>query len=407
MGKRRDLASDAIYCGRSCHLHRAGVPSTRLIRQLARTAVRLDQRRPSHRGLSNLRGWVIIDEAITFEMGKTPMSTDSETHRDGATSMSEYEAQVWHALHSHWQARSNRRGLPNWASTAIDRTGDFAKNAADRVSDAMPEPIKKPIRSARDAFASIAVRPTVEAAAKLLDLVNDWALELNDPKSVEKLARKRGLKIDSFTDLRRQDLKACDRLLRSNTLTWRTAGALEGGAMGLLAMVPVAGLPLALTADILVIQVLSTSIAARIAHSYGYDAKDPAEQLFIQRLVRRSFIAQAAKAEPLREAARAASAVNHRVNWSAKLRADHKLLAAMEKLLQHLGPAGARVPVQSVAKVVPVVGVLIGAGVNAAILGNVAADAQRYCQTRFLCEKYGLPLPAALAMDREDDSPND
>ena len=112
-------------------------------------------------------------------------------------------------------------------------------------------------------------------------------------------------------------------------------------------------------------------------------------------------------AEPLRESASAASTVNHRVNWSANLRVDYKLLAVLEKLLQDLGPAGARVPVQSVANVFPVVGVLIGADVNAAILGNVAADAQRYCQTRFLCEKYGLPLPAALAMDREDDSPND
>jgi hypothetical protein len=32
----------------------------------------------------------------------------------------------------------------------------------------------------------------------------------------------------------------------------------------------------------------------------------------------------------------------------------------------------------------------------------VAADAQRYCQTRFLCDKHGLPLPAALATYRED-----
>jgi hypothetical protein len=40
---------------------------------------------------------------------------------------------------------------------------------------------------------------------------------------------------------------------------------------------------------------------------------------------------------------------------------------------------------------------------NSAILGSVAADAQRYCQTRFLCDKYGLPLPAALATGRDDD----
>jgi hypothetical protein len=35
--------------------------------------------------------------------------------------------------------------------------------------------------------------------------------------------------------------------------------------MGLLAMVPIAGIPVAMTADILVVQVLSTSIASRTA----------------------------------------------------------------------------------------------------------------------------------------------
>jgi hypothetical protein len=60
------------------------------------------------------------------------------------------------------------------------------------------------------------------------------------------------------------------------------------------------------------------------------------------------------------------------------------------------------VPVKNVAKVVPVVGILIGAGMNSAVLGRVAADAQRYCQTQFLCDKYGLPLPAALATNQDD-----
>jgi len=201
----------------------------------------------------------------------------------------------------------------------------------------------EPIRRAGDAVASKAVRPTLEAAAALLELVNDWALELNDPKSVEKLARKRGLELNSFTELRQQDLKVCDRLLTFNTLTWRTAGAFEGGAMGLLAMPPVAGIPVALTADVLVIQALSVSISSRIAYSYGYDAKDPSEQVFIQRLVRRSFAAQAAKAEPLRDTSRAWSAAKGRVNWSEKLRADHRLLADLEKLMKQLGPAGSRV----------------------------------------------------------------
>ncbi|MFD6935410.1 EcsC family protein [Streptomyces goshikiensis] len=331
------------------------------------------------------------------------MSTFADPLAGGTTPMSAYERQLWEALNEHWKRRNNRRGLPNWASTALGRTGEVAGKAVRRVTDAVPEAVTEPIRRAGGAVAGKAMRPALGAAAALLELVNDWALELNDPKNVENLVRKQGFDLDSFTELRQHDIKVCDRLLSRNTLTWRTAGAFEGGAMGLLAMVPVAGIPVAMTADILVVQVLSASIAARIAYSYGYDAKDPDEQLFIQRLVRRSFMAQAAKAEPLRETARAANAVKGRIRWSQKLRQDHHLLAALEKLLQQLGPAGSRVPVRNVAKVVPFVGVLIGAGMNSAVLGRVAADAQRYCQTRFLCDKYGLPLPAALAADGDDD----
>ncbi|MGA4943917.1 EcsC family protein [Streptomyces cinereoruber] len=331
------------------------------------------------------------------------MSAYAAPLADGTPPMTAYEEQVWKALNDHWERRNNRRGLPNWASTALGRTGEVAGNAVSRVKGAVPEAVKEPMRRAGGAIADTAMRPAVGAATALLELVNDWALELNDPKSVQKLARKRGLELDDFTDLRRQDLKFCDRLLTANTLKWRTAGAFEGGAMGLLAMVPVAGIPAAMTADILVIQVLSASIAARVAYSYGYDAKDPDEQIFIQRLVRRSFMTQAAKAEPLHKTAQAAQAVKGRVRWSSKLRNDHQLLAALEKLMQQLSPAGSKVSVQSVAKVVPFVGILVSAGMNSAVLGRVAADAQRYCQTRFLCDKYGLPLPAALATDRDDD----
>ncbi|WP_431961929.1 EcsC family protein [Actinacidiphila sp. bgisy160] len=331
------------------------------------------------------------------------MSNYADPLVDGAPPMSAYEAQVWDTLNEHWQRRNNRRGLPNWASTALGRTGEVAGNAAKRVKDAVPEAVAEPIRRAGDAVADAAMRPALAGAAALLELVNDWAMDLNDPKSVEKIALKQGFEIDSFTELRQQDLQVCDRLLTRNTLKWRTTGAFEGGAMGLLAMVPVAGIPAAMTADILVVQVLTTSIAARIAYSYGYDAKDPKEQNFIQRLVQQSFMAQAAKAKPLRDAARAADALKGRVNWSQKLRNDHRLVAALEKLMKQLGPTGSRVPVKNVAKVVPFVGVLIGAGMNAAVLGRVAAEAQRYCQTRFLCDKYGLPLPAALATDRDDE----
>jgi hypothetical protein len=98
------------------------------------------------------------------------MSTFTDPLVDGATQMSAYEGQVWDTLNEHWQRRNNRRGLPNWASAALDRTGEVARNAVSRATEAVPEAVMEPIRRAGDAVASMAVRPALEAATALLDL---------------------------------------------------------------------------------------------------------------------------------------------------------------------------------------------------------------------------------------------
>ncbi len=319
------------------------------------------------------------------------------------TGMDAYEQRAWDRLNEHWQRHAKRYELPQWLSDTRDRTWEVTRRTADRASDALPQAISDPVRRVGERVSITAVEPALKAAASLLELFNDWALELNDPASVEKLARKRGIELDNFMDLRQQHLRVCDRLLTHHTLTWRTAGAFEGGGMGLLAMVPVAGIPVAIGADVLVVQVMSLAIASRTAYSYGFDAKDPDELEFIQRLVRRAFFKQASKVEPLREAAQAANALKNRVNWSAKLREEQRLVAVLEKLMKQLSPAGARISVQDVAKVVPIVGVVVGAGMNSTVLAKVASDAQRYCQTRSLCDKYDLPLPTALRGNQDED----
>lgn len=183
--------------------------------------------------------------------------------------------------------------------------------------------------------------------------------------------------------------------------------------MGALAMVPVAGFPASMAADFVVVQALSVSIANQVAYSYGFDAKDPAEQEFIQRLVNRSFLAQGAKATPIHQAAQAAQAMQGRERWSQKLLGDHRIAAALKSLMEKTGTKGGSASIQSVAKAMPYVGVVIGAGTNSAVLGAVAKEAQLYCQTRFLTEKYGLPMPSALTSEDgnevppKDDGPTD
>ncbi|WP_076259262.1 EcsC family protein [Intrasporangium flavum] len=321
--------------------------------------------------------------------------------------MSSYERKQWERLNTHWDKRNNARGLPNWAHKAGENAAKAASRAAEKAGEAIPDAVWEQAGRAADAVLDRALRPVLQGALALLTLVDEWAMELNDPQTVVDIAKKRRIPIDHFSELRDRDLRDCDRLLTAHTLKWRSAGAIEGAGIGALALVPVAGLPAAMTADIVVIQILSVSIASRTAYAYGFDAKNPEERAFIEHLVRRSFTLQAGKAKPLVDASRGYQAIKGRSRWSQKLRQDHRLIEAVEKLMQKWLPKGQVVSVKHVAKALPVISILLSSGANSEILARVAKDAERFCQTRFLSEKYGLPMPAALRRyDLDPDSPS-
>ena len=171
--------------------------------------------------------------------------------------------------------------------------------------------------------------------------------------------------------------------------------------MGTLAFVPVVGTGVSITADVVVMQLLAKAIATRTMHSYGYDAQHPDERQMVERIVRRAYRAQAPKAKAVRDASRAFNASNGRVNWSQKLRDDHRLMAAVERLMKQLGDG--KVSVKDVSKKMPVVGIVTSAGANAYLLGDIAKQGIRYGQTRHLAEKYSLPLPSNLLPASDDD----
>ncbi|WP_205739580.1 EcsC family protein [Georgenia sp. SYP-B2076] len=315
--------------------------------------------------------------------------------------MSDYEARAWASLNSHWIKRANRRQLPqmpDWLTDAGNTVVATATKAGRKILEVTPTPVK----GAAGWAADTAIMPTVKGVTHLLELISEWSQELMDPKGVVKLARKHGHQIDSINDLRTLDLKACDALLTRTALKWRTVGAVEGASLGLLTLIPAPGVgaAIAISADLVVIHIMSTAIATRVAHSYGIDARDPEEQEFIQQIITRSFIAQGAKAKATKETAEAARAIRGRVRWSRKLRDDQKLVAALERLMKQWYPR-AHVPVQHVAKALPFVSSVVGAGTNSHLLGQVTSDAQKYCQTRFLAEKYALDLPKPLREDFE------
>lgn len=92
-----------------------------------------------------------------------------------------------------------------------------------------------------------------------IELVNDWAAELTDPEKVLEFHRGQGRDVMSLADLRHLDLSEVDEAVRRLVLKWRSFGAAEGAALGALAMVPVMGGAIAITADIAVMQILATA----------------------------------------------------------------------------------------------------------------------------------------------------
>ncbi len=259
--------------------------------------------------------------------------------------MSSYERRRWVELEEHWaKADQRRRIVPAKVRQALTSAGgqlaDVGGRAAQRVASAAPEPVKNAATSTVDAT----VVPTVKAVVHMLELVREWSVELTDPERVLEHHRDRARDVTSLEDLRALDLELLDEVTRKLPLRWRSLGAAEGAAVGALAFLPVGGGLAAITLDVLVVHILSTSIATRAAHAYGFDPSSPQTERMIYRMVQRSYSEQAAKVTTQRQAGSAFAAAAGRQKWSQKLREDHRLLAAVEKLMKQAG-GGGHVPV--------------------------------------------------------------
>lgn len=310
--------------------------------------------------------------------------------------MSPYEERRWAELQQHWSRKAEgRQILPPKARSALDTAGaktkDVVLKAGRVISNATPEPVKDRLELVTDS----ALVAAVKGAVHLLELVTDWTIDLMDPEQVLKHHQSAGRAVESLAELKTFDLKDLDDYTRRMARKWRTGGALEGGAMGMLAIVPYAGGVAAVTLDMVVVHVLSNAIATRICYAYGFDATDEQTSRMVDRMVVRSYKEQAVKVETVIQANAAFAAGRGRVKWSQKLGDDHRLMAAVEKLMKQFAN-GRAVPVEKVTKAMPVIAIFAGAGTNAYVLGDVAHQARLYAQTLFLAEKYGLPLPANL-----------
>lgn len=309
--------------------------------------------------------------------------------------MSDYERARWAELEAHWD-RDRRQLMPATARKALAKAGDKVSSGASivghKVNDATPQVLK----DAGGFVADAALEPTIKATLSLLEFTTRLVSEFTDPDKVLDYHRRQGRDITTLADLRDLDLKELDEFTRRMSMKWRGIGTAQGAALGLVATLPVAGTGASIALDVLISHGLTTAIATRVAYSYGFDASDPDQQAFIDKMVQRAYMQQAPKVGAVREAARAAQLGAGRVRWSDKLRKDARMLAAVEKLMKQFS-SGQHIPVDKVVSKMPLIGIVTGAGFNQQMLGDVAKQARFFAATHHLAAKYDLPLPERLA----------
>lgn len=163
--------------------------------------------------------------------------------------------------------------MPPNVHAAVATAGARAKDVAVRTGAAIAESAPESVREFGGRVADATLVPAVDGIVSMIELVNDWAVELTDPENVLEFHRKKGHDVSSLADLRDLDLADLDEVVRRLVLQWRSFGAAEGAALGALAMVPVGGGALVITADVVLMQILATAIATRVCYAYGFDAK--------------------------------------------------------------------------------------------------------------------------------------
>ncbi|MGC5322775.1 EcsC family protein [Micromonospora arida] len=220
------------------------------------------------------------------------------------------------------------------------------------------------------------------------------------PKQVVALHQKRGHDVQSLFDLRRLDLEQIDGVRgRGASLYYPVAAAVSGAGAGLVisggefvtaasagasAAPSGAAIAGALVADAAAVLGLASRAVGHVSLLYGYDPEDPSEKFFVMSVVNAgTAMSASAKTAAMADISRLTQALVRGKTWAVL---DKSLVTQVYK--QVAKAIGKRYTKQSLGKVVPAVGIVLGMSFNWATLEAIVDAADTAYRRRFLLEKY-------------------
>ncbi|MCK1830585.1 MULTISPECIES: EcsC family protein [Micromonospora] len=154
----------------------------------------------------------------------------------------------------------------------------------------------------------------------------------------------------------------------------------------------------AVVADVGATLVLLGRAVGEVAVHYGYDPREPEEELFLMGVLNYSMASTAtSKTAALASLSRLTQSMMRRATWN-ELRKD----SLVQVLMRVFSALGLKLTKAQLARFVPIAGALLTAGLSFNLLHSTIGDATRLYRARYLAEKHGLSLNEWLtARERE------
>lgn len=295
--------------------------------------------------------------------------------------MSEYERKAWDRLIDEAQKAANAR------SRLPEPIGKFGRDVGRRIGQTWEK-----VPGHESAEAALAA-----ALAGLQEYTTDIAMRTVGTERVLTSFAKEYPDVNDWGDIRRLDLKACDARVPHRRGGYGAVAGLEGAATSLAVTGAVVSSTVsggttaavaigAVATDVTAMMAGMGRIVAVLAAQYGYDVREPEEEVFALGVIGVATAAgPAAKTASMASLSRLTQEMMRRATWTQLRR--HGLVNLLDRLYAALG---LRLTQAKLAQAVPVAGVVINSGLNIAMVDRAFRNGQAAYRMRFLCEKYGL-----------------
>ena len=270
-------------------------------------------------------------------------------------------------------------------------------------------PVREAVRLARKVPGGEAITSAMSSAAlRLMEKATSVSEASVRRERILKSYREAGYDVERLEDIRSLGLSLDQiRPVRPHLkIAYSSAVAIEGAlssiiatggavaavlGLGIISAPGIAITTFALALDIVTFLGAATRLVSHTAAYYGYDTIDPAENHFATMVLSQAIDPKRATGNQVVEKQTTMLAVNKVVRDIAKQGpmdavGTNAISAAVNPLVASLG---SRLAGMKVAQIVPFIGILVGAFLNASLMRTIGDTADHLYRERFLAERYG------------------